>query len=102
MALSAETRKRVSHFGEALGLLIIGALGAHGVQWQIALAETRTSERAAEAVRIAMADAVHVELAPLQTTVGRLVRVTEDLAYRVGRNEGALAVLPSPATRTGR
>lgn len=99
MALTARSRRRLVDYGAAIGLLVAGAAGAHGVQSQVAVAEARTSDRAAEAVRLAMADAVHAEMAPLQFTVGRLVRVTEDLAFRVGRNEGAIAGLPSPATR---
>jgi mannose/fructose/N-acetylgalactosamine-specific phosphotransferase system component IID len=102
MPLSPDARRKLVDYGSALGLLVFGAIGATGVHWQVALAETRTSEQAADAVRRAMADAVHAEMAPLQFTVGRLVRVTEDLAYRVGRNEGAIAGLPSPATRGAR
>ncbi|MCB9739387.1 MAG: hypothetical protein H6747_08960 [Deltaproteobacteria bacterium] len=100
MALSPQTRRKLVDYGAALGLLGFGALGAHGVQWQVGVAEARTADHAADAVRRAMADAVHAEMAPLQFTVGRLVRVTEDLAFRVGRNEGAIAGLPSPATRS--
>jgi len=102
MALNPRTQRRLVDYGAAIGLLIAGAGGAYGVEMRVAMAEIQTSDRAAEAVRQAMADAVHAEMAPLQLTVGRLARVTEDLAFRVGRAEGALANLPMAATRSAR